>query len=79
MSKSERAKLIFSVGRVTSLMRKSRLSDRLSVRAAVAMASILEYFTSEILEIAGDICISENKSRLTNRHLVKAFSTDQEI
>ena len=43
------------------------------------MTSLLEYFASEVLEIAGDICVSENKHLIQNRHLVQAIGKDQEI
>ena len=69
-SNSSRASLVFPVGRISRLMRKSRLSERFSVKSAVAMTSLLEYFASEVLEIAGDICVSENKHLIQNRHLV---------
>ena len=70
ISNSAKASLVFPVGRISRLMRKSRLSERFSFKSAVAMASLLEYFTSEVLEIAGDICLADDKHLIQNRHLV---------
>ena len=43
------------------------------------MASLLEYFLSEIIEIAGDICLADGKHLIKNRHLVLAIGKDEEI
>ena len=43
------------------------------------MASLLEYFLSEVIEIAGDICLADGKHLIKNRHLVQAIGKDKEI
>ena len=78
-SASKQSGLIFPVSRVTRLMRKSRLSDRISKSSCVALTSILQYFTHELISLAGDMCFSSGKVRITDRHLVLAISKDEEI
>ena len=51
-----RAGLLFSVPRVTKLMRRDRLAVSVGTRPAVAMAAVVEYIASEILELAGNVC-----------------------
>ena len=43
------------------------------------MASVLEYITSEILELSGNICLEKNKKRIVPRHLMLAIQGDDEL
>jgi len=50
-----RAGLTFPVGRIGSLLRKNK-NLRVASDAPVFLASVLEYLTAEIIELAGNIC-----------------------
>ena len=43
------------------------------------MTSILEYITSEILELSGNICLEKGKKRIVPRHLMLAITGDEEL
>lgn len=82
--KSRKAGLIFPVGRVLSLMKKRRYADRISPNCAVTICAVLEYLTSEILEISGERTISTesdlaNKTMIKPRHICLAVKGDYEM
>ena len=43
------------------------------------MASVLEYLTQEILELAGDVAEEQKKKTIQPRHLQIAIRTDDEL
>ena len=43
------------------------------------MAAVLEYITSEILEISGTLADESHKKRINNRHLLLAIQKDDEL
>ena len=55
-TQSERAGLIFPVGRIGRLIRLKKWSTRVSASAPIYLASVLEYLCAELLEISGLFC-----------------------
>ena len=51
----------------------------MSVSAGVYMAAVLEYLTSEILEMAGDNCQHDKRKSIIPRHIQLAVRNDQDI
>ena len=61
------------------MMRRDSLNDRIGKQGAIALTSALEYLTSEILEIAGNLAQEARKKRIVNRHLMLGIQTDDEL
>ena len=78
ISQSLRAGITFPVGRVGRLLRKDK-NIRVALDAPVCLAAVLEYLTAEILELAGNICLSKKKKLITPRHIVLALQDDDEL
>ena len=74
-----RAGLLFSVPRVTKLMRRDRLAPSVGTRPAVVMSAVMEYVASEILELAGNVCQEAHKKQLKPRHIMLAIANDEEL
>ena len=79
VTQSRKAGLVFPIGRVGRYMRKGRYSERVGLSGPVFMAGVLEYLTSEILELAGEIATEHKKMRILPRHLQMAVRTDDEF
>ena len=78
---SEKANLIFPVARLLRHMKDDRLAYQISVKSAVFLATVLEYMTAEVLELAGEKASEEkNKKKMIKpRHIQIAVSTDEEL
>ena len=61
------------------MMRRDRLQQRIGKNAAVFMAGVLDYITSEIMECSGDITEGAKKKRIIPRHIKLALSNDEEL
>ncbi|CAK9437884.1 uncharacterized protein LODBEIA_P22620 [Lodderomyces beijingensis] len=79
ISRSSKAGLIFPVGRVHRLLKKGNYAKRIGSGAPIYLASILEYLTAEILELAGNAARDNKKSRIIPRHLQLAIKNDDEL
>ena len=76
---SSRCDLAFPVGRCNRMIKQGRFADQTGVGAGVFMAAVLEYLTSEILELAGENCKVDKRTRITPRHIQLAVRNDPEI
>uniref|UniRef100_A0A8C8S665 Histone H2A n=1 Tax=Pelusios castaneus TaxID=367368 RepID=A0A8C8S665_9SAUR len=79
ITRSSRAGLLFSVGRIDRLLRKGQFADRVGAGAPVYMAAVLQYLTHEIVDIAGEVAIRSKKRRISPRHLQLAIHSDSEL
>ncbi|KAJ3602359.1 hypothetical protein NHX12_030118 [Muraenolepis orangiensis] len=79
LSKSSRAGLSFPVGRVQRLLKKACSGQRVGTGAAVYMAAILEYLCAEVLELSGNACRDNKRTRVAPRHLLLAVRNDEEL
>ena len=78
-SRSSRAGLQFTVGRVHRLLRKGNYAQRVGAGAPVYLAAVLEYLAAEILELAGNAARDNKKTRIIPRHLQLAIRNDEEL
>mmetsp|Transcript_19268 Transcript_19268/g.19398 ORF Transcript_19268/g.19398 Transcript_19268/m.19398 type:complete len:141 (-) Transcript_19268:221-643(-) len=78
-TKSVKAGLQFPVGRIGRLLKKGRYAARVGAGAPVYVASVLEYLTAEILELAGNAARDNKKRRVLPRHVQLAVRNDEEL
>ena len=68
----------FPAGRCRSMLRRGRYSKRVGGDAGLYMAAVLEYLTSELLELAVKARKSTS-SRVTPRDICQAVRNDEEL
>jgi histone H2A len=78
-TKSSKAGLQFPVGRISRFLKKGKYAARIGAGAPVYLASILEYLTAEILELAGNAAKDNKKTRIVPRHIQLAVRNDEEL
>merc|ERR1712072_1620601 len=78
-NRSSRAGLTFPVGRLTRFLREGRYSKRVSPGAGIFMASVLEYLTAEVAELAGNACRDNKRKTINPRHIMLAVRNDEEL
>jgi len=78
ISSANRAGLLLSVPRVKRLFLE-RLKCNIGQGAPVYLTAILEYVITDILELAGNVCISNRRTRITPRNIMIAVCNDTEL
>jgi histone H2A len=61
------------------MYKQRKYSDTVQRGAAVFTAAVMEYITSEILELAGNAAAEHKKERIQPRHLQLAIRNDDEL
>jgi len=79
VTKSKRAGLAFPVGRNLTKLKKGNYADRVGVGGSVYITAVMEYLAAEILELAGNACRDNKKTRISPRHIQLAIRNDEEL
>ncbi|CAB3234288.1 unnamed protein product [Arctia plantaginis] len=78
-TRSHRAGLMFSVGRVHRILKNGNYAPRVGAGASVYLTAVLEYLSAEILELAAKAAEDNKKSRVNPRHILLAIRNDDEL
>ncbi|XP_038172583.1 histone H2A-Bbd type 1-like [Arvicola amphibius] len=78
-SRCTRAELQFPVSRVDHYLREGRYSRRLSSSAPVFLARVLEYLTSNILDLAGEEAHTNGRKRITLEHVYQVVENNEQL
>ncbi|EPB65237.1 core histone H2A/H2B/H3/H4 [Ancylostoma ceylanicum] len=78
-AKSVRAGLVFPVARVHRALKNIRPGGRVSLKASIYLAAVLEYLVAEVVEIGGNASKDDGKRRIEPRHLCVAINFDAEL
>ena len=80
------AKSKFSIGKIARFCKSGRFAERIGAGAPIYIAAVLEYLTSEIVELAEHQLKAEinkkgnkKKQRIAPRHVMLAIQNDPEL
>ncbi|XP_031099091.1 histone H2AX-like [Ipomoea triloba] len=79
VSRSSKAGLQFSVGRIARFLKTEKYAGRIGARAPVYLAAVLEYLATEVLELAGNVAMDNKKNRIVPRHIQLAVRNNEEL
>ncbi|XP_037806185.1 histone H2A-beta, sperm-like [Lucilia sericata] len=78
-SRSKKANLKFPVARIHRYLRKGRYAERIGETAPVFLCAVLEYLTSEVIELAGNIAIDGYRKIIEPRDIKFGIELDPEL
>ncbi len=79
VSKSARASLVMPVARIGGFMKYKAGGYRQGAGGPVYMASVVEYLTAEILELAGNVARDGKRKTISSRHIFLAVKHDDDL
>lgn len=78
-SMSKKSGVIFPVKRVLENLKKMFPEKIISQQAGVYLASVLEYMSSEVLDLSGDVAREYKKKRITPHFIQLSINDDEEL
>ena len=75
----QRTGLIFPIPRVQKLLKRDRINRMVSKGSAIVLTAVLEYLTSEIMELSAQVAKNAGKKRIAARHIQLALCEDDEL
>jgi len=78
-STQKKLKLTLPIHKFAKALKGQSHTKRVGGGTAVILTSIIEYVTSEILELAGNTAKEGNKNRIVPKHIQQAVRTDEEL
>jgi histone H2A len=79
ISSSTRAGIVFPVGRTKRQLHDKHCAPRISDKAGVYLAAVLEYLVAEVVEASGNVTTKSKKSRIAPRHIQVAIRRDPDL
>ncbi|XP_043849383.1 histone H2A-beta, sperm-like [Dromiciops gliroides] len=79
ISQSYKAGLRFPIGRIYKYLKTGNYAKRISTEAPIFLAAVLEYLTTELLELSGNVAQANKKIRITPLHIQLALQNDEEL
>lgn len=76
-TRSQRGELPFSL--VDRFLREEFHSSRLSSSALSFLTSVLEYLTSNILELAGEVAHTTGRKRIAPEHVCRVVQNNEQL
>jgi histone H2A len=70
---------LFPASRVQRYLKKAKIAERVSKKAGVYLAAVLEYLTCEMLEMSGQAAIDFRKKRISPNFIQMAIKNDPEM
>ena len=66
-------------GCIHRLLRNGNYSERVGVKTPVFLVAVLEYWSAEVLDLAGNVVRNNKKCRIYPRHLQLSIHNDDEL
>uniref|UniRef100_A0A5B6ZSG2 Histone H2A n=1 Tax=Davidia involucrata TaxID=16924 RepID=A0A5B6ZSG2_DAVIN len=79
VSRSVKAGLQFSVGRIDCYLEKGRYAMHVGTDAPVSLTAVLEYLAAEVLVLAGNAARDRKNRRIIPRHVLLALRNEEEL
>ncbi|KAH3760403.1 hypothetical protein Pelo_7776 [Pelomyxa schiedti] len=79
VGQSERAGLLFPVGRINTMLREGHYSKRTAPTSGVYLAAVLEFLVRKVLDVAGQSAKDMHKVRIVPRLLFLALFGDSQL
>lgn len=78
-TKQQRAQLILPISRINRLMKQKSGVKRIGGSAAVFLTAVLEYVSSEVLDLASEFCKEQKRKRVNPGDVLMAMRADSEL